>query len=389
MNHVEAIKKSLAVDNHLVSDFKLKNRSGQLWTKFAHLVIGAKDCRPRVGNLTTPWEAQYDKTYPMPELKYVDYRLHDLFDQRAFEVFEIAKSMNKRIAIMWSGGIDSTAVLVSFIKNLNDADLKLIDIVMSSESIIENFDFYKNHISNKFRCIQLLDFDMCNETLEKYILLHGDPGDAVFGPTLPAFRHLVADGRHNLPYKDNQPLIAEFFDRDQSIHSDPEFGNWYVNRITKNLIESGPENVKTISDWWWWHYMNFKWPTAIVRPFMHLRKDYKKPIDQKHHKDYAFYSYFNTDAFVQWSYTNLPYHFEHVNKGRAGVKLEAKKYIFEFDRNQAYADQKTKIASKSPDFERRIVWISPLYYDHNWVGYHAWEPGVTEAATELLESFQG
>lgn len=389
INHIEAIKNSLAVDNHLVTALDIKNRDGKFWAKFAHLVIGAKDLRARMGNFSTPWQATYDHHYPMPELKFVDYQLHDLFDKRAIEVFEFAKQQNKRIALMWSGGIDSTAVLVSFMKNLSESDLKIIDIVMSTESIVENFEFFKKYISGKFNYIQLLDFDMCNETLEKYILVHGDPGDAVFGPSLPAFRHLVKDNQHLLPFKDNQHLMASFFDRDQSINADPEFGSWYVNRITENLLEVAPENVKTIADWWWWHYVNFKWATAIVRPFMHLRKDYKKAIDRKHHADYARYSYFNTDEFIQWSYSNLQYHFEHVHKDRAGIKLEAKRYIFEFDHNRSYADHKIKVASKSPDFERRIVWISPMYYDHDWVGYHTWEPGVTESATELLESFKG
>lgn len=389
MNHVEGLRNSLAADNHLATTLDIKNRNGQLWIKFAHLVVGAKDLRARFGTLTTPWQAPYDKNYTPPELKFVPYRLADLFDQRAIQVHDMAKAAGKKIALMWSGGIDSTAVLVSFLKNLPQADHENLVILLNTDSIIENFDFYQRFISNKLECIQLMDFDITNETLEKYMLLHGDPGDCVFGPTLPAFRHLVDDNRHNLPFKDNQHLIASFFDRDQSPNADPDFGKWYVNRVTQNLLEVAPENVTTITDWWWWHYFNLKWSTAVVRPFMHLRRDHKKAIDPKHHVDFARYTFFNTDEFQQWSYSNLKMHFQAVHQGRAGTKLEAKKYIYEFDKNKDYAEQKIKVASKSPDFEKRIVYSSPLYYDHNWVGYHTWEPGVSEAATELLENFKG
>lgn len=393
MNHVTGIRNSIAVDNHLVADFnthsRIQNIDGYYWSKFAHLVIGAKDLRARAGTFSTPWQAPVDDMYPMPELKFVDYRLCDLFDQRAIELNELAKKSNKKIALMWSGGIDSTSVLVSFLKNLSVADLENVEVVLSTESIIENFDFYKNFISSKLKCIHLSEFDMCNATLEKYMLLHGDPGDCVFGPTSTAFRHLFDTGRHNFPWQDNLHLISEFFDMDRSVNRELGFGKWYVDRASQNLREVNPENVTTVADWWWWHYFNFKWPTAIVRPFMHLRKNYKAPIDRKHRVDYADYTYFNTEAFQQWSYSNLKNHFKHIDQGKRGIKWEAKAYIFEFDKNEMYANEKIKIASKSPDFELRSLAVSPLYYDQDWIGYHPWEPGVKSAALGMLESFKG
>jgi hypothetical protein len=333
--------------------------------------------------------AENDSFYPMPELRYTNSRLSDLLDARAHEILRISQTTGKKIAVLWSGGIDSTTVLVSFLKHVSPGDRDSIEVVMSSSSIVENFDFYRDHISGKLRCTQLLDFDICNDTLEKYIVLHGDPGDAVFGPSVSAFRHLIDDDRHLLPWKDHLDLIVDFFDQNQSVNAVPGFGRWYVDSITENLLAVKPENVNTIADWWWWNYMNFKWTTSILRPFLHMRHDFKKPIQRQHHEDFARYTYFNADQFTQWSYSNLDNHFRDISRDRGAVKLEAKRYIFEFDQNQKYRDRKVKVPSKSYDFEKRISWIPPLYYDQHWVGHYTWEPGVTEAAMELLESFQG
>lgn len=389
MNHVEGIKNSIVVDNHLCLDLPIQNKLGKFWSKYANYVIGAKDSRARVGPDSTPWMAKNDPCYPMADLCYRDCRLKDLLDARATELFKLSQTSGKKIAVLWSGGIDSTTVLVSFLKNLSRADLDNIEIVMSSSSVIENFDFYRDHISGKIRCIQLLDFDISDSTLDQYMVLHGDPGDAIFGPSVSAFRHLIDGDRHLLPWKNHLDLITEFFDQNQSVNAVPGFGSWYVEFITENLRAVAPDNVRTIADWWWWNYMNFKWTTSILRPFIHMRHDFKNPIQRRHHNDFARYTYFNTDEFVQWSYSNLENHFREVSRDRGAVKLDAKQYIFDFDQNQKYRDRKVKVPSKSYDFEKRISWIPPLYYDQNWVGHYTWEPGVTESAIELLESFRG
>lgn len=389
MNHIHGIKNSIVVDNHLCLDMTIQNPTGKLWSKYANYVIGAKDSRARVGPDCTPWMAKNDSCYPMPDLCYINDRLSDLLDSRAIELFDLSRANGKKIAILWSGGIDSTTVLVSFLKNLSPADHDNIEVVMAASSVIENFDFYRDHISGKLRCTQLLDFNICDKTLEQYMVLHGDPGDAIFGPSVSAFRHLIDDDRHLLPWKNHLDLITEFFDRNQSVNAVPGFGKWYVDFITENLVSAGPEGVKSIADWWWWNYINFKWTTSILRPFLHMRHDFKQPIQRHHHEEFAKYTYFNTNQFTQWSYSNLENHFREVGRDRGAVKLAAKQYIFDFDHNQKYRDRKTKVPSKSYDFEKRISWTPPLYYDQDWIGYYTWEPGVTEAATELLESFQG
>ena len=390
MNHNEGLKNSILVDNDSVSNFyHILNPHGWSWSKITQLVPGSTDLRSRIGKFATPWEAPHDPLYQPPDLRYVDYDLFDIIDHRALEVFDIAKKNNKKIALLWSGGIDSTLVLTSFLKNLQTADFENIEIVLNSDSLFENFDFYRNFISNKFKTHHLLDFEINNDTLNRYIVLHGDPGDCIFGPSLLAFWHLAREGKHTLPWKDYRHLIISFFDDDESIHRVPRFGFWYVNKISKNLEEVKPDGVDTIADWWWWNYFNFKWTASIVRPFVRLRKDYSQPISRKHQEDFANYTFFNTDKFQLWSYSNLKNHFRDVQKGSSNIKQEAKKYIFEFDRNELYTNKKTKMAGRGLDFERRILRVSPMYYDQNWIGHFGWEPGAMESAKEMLESFKG
>jgi hypothetical protein len=389
MNHFEGLKNSILVDNDSVSNYRVLNVHGHSWARITQLVIGSTDLRARIGNFSTPWGATPDALYRAPDLKYVNYDLFDLIDKRALDIFEISKKVNKKIALMWSGGIDSTLVLTSFLKNLSAADLSNVEIILNSDSLVENFDFYQTFISGKFKLHHLLDFEINNDILDRYMVLHGDPGDCIFGPSLPAFWHLAREGKHTLPWREYRHFIADYFDNDESIHRTPGFGLWYANKISKNLEEVRPDGIDTIADWWWWNYFNFKWTASIVRPFVRMRKDYSQPISRKHQQDFANYTFFNTDEFQLWSYSNLKNHFRDVQKGSSNVKQEAKNYIFKFDHNELYTSKKTKMAGRGIDFERRILRVSPMYYDQEWIGHFGWESGATETAQEMLESFKG
>ena len=390
MSIKQELSNSRLVANQSLQDLSrpIQSRDGKMWCAATKLVFGAIDFRARIGRLSTPWAAPSQLEFRPPELTFIDDNITDLLDQRAAEIVTVAQQRSKTINVLWSGGIDSTAILVSLLKSLDHSDLEMLTVWMTYASLIENFDFYRDHLHGKVTCVNAAELDITQEFLDKNILLHGDPGDCVVGPTLGAFRPYIKDGSHLLSWRDRSDLIYAYFDRNQ--HNVEGFGQWYVERINQNLRELDIPNIDTITDWWWWHYFNHKWEFGVWRPLLHNRRDYTKPISLKHQREYAELQYFNSHRFQLWSYSNLKNHFRGIEKDINSYKWQFKDYIFEFDRNQNYRDTKPKVTSMALDFAHNRIggWRPPLWYDQEFRARWMWEPGVEEEIIELLEDFR-
>ena len=388
-NHVEKIKNSLFVDISRISHEQIfKNRYANYWRSLHTLLIGVSDIRARIGSFNTPWRAKNNPQYIAPEFKFINERLNELLDLRALKIHHNGLKYNKRIAIMWSGGIDSTLVLTAFLKNISLADQKNIIVILDTNSILENFNFYSKYISNKLECLHYQSLELTENFLDKHILLHGDPGDCLFGPSSPMYRYFINRGEHLQPWRNHLDRMAELLEPNAShgIHA-PGFGRWYVDKITRNLEESGQADyVSTIADWWWWTYYNFKWEFSCQRPFFFLRKNLQSSFKQDSLKFYAENVFYNDEKLQQWSYSNLK---KHASADWAQHKQEAKKYIHDFDKNLTYYQYKSKTDARPSNYELRSNTQTPFYYDQNWVGYNYEQNNLETISTILLEKYKG
>lgn len=386
IDHIKGIANSRMVANQQLIHVSVNSKYARLWQSFPKMIIGGIDLRARMGHITTPWTAPLSTEFKMPKLVYIQDRFCDIMDDRAKELVDIARHEDLGIYLMWSGGIDSTAILISLIKTLPSDDLDRLTIVLSSDSILENFEFFRKHVvPRKIRCMSLSDLKINNDFLAGNMLQHGDPGDCIVGPSLGTFKKFVPSGQHQARYIDNIHLIKDYFT------SNPEFGDWYVNKLTDNLESLNIDGIDSISDWWWWHYFNHKWGFSTWRPLVHNRTDYKEPLDRTLQSKFAQRVFFNTDRFQLWSYSNLKNHFKDIQKNISSYKWELKNYIFEFDQDREYLYNKPKLISRATDVHRVQIGghIPPIYYDQDFVGHYLWELGVEEATISLLESYQG
>jgi len=398
--HIENIKTSRLVDNHQLSiaGAKSKNQFATAWSLIPRMLLGVHGNRPRVGTFNTPWNAPSNPLYAMPELKFIPDTLSDLMDKRAIELYNEAKNTNKRLAVMWSGGIDSTAVLVSLLKNIPSNEHDIIEVILTTSSIYENFIFYSKHIDKKLKQQHYVHVKLNLEFLDRYILLHGDPADCLFGPNMPSdnnqtVQNYQASGSHLQPHspdtiKVKHPLLSVYkFSFD--------WNEWYYNKIVHTLNEHQQQDyVSTVSDFWWWNYFNFKWEFSCQRPFFYMRlsddKDgvplYKKPIPEAYQRQFAKNTFFNTDKFQQWSYTNLK---TLIPRDVSKHKIDVKRYVYEFDRNEIYFATKTKVGTKSPSWALQGTSLlendSPFYYDKDWIGYKmSKETALLRASARML-----
>jgi len=58
-------------------------------------------------------------------------KISTICDERALEIQDKLLSSNKELYVMWSGGIDSTAVLVSILKNFKSEALKRVVVCLN------------------------------------------------------------------------------------------------------------------------------------------------------------------------------------------------------------------------------------------------------------------
>lgn len=389
MTAIEILRSSRLIDVRFIeAQSRITNKYGIYWTMIGNQLIGVNDFRPRLGTFETPWGAPSLKEFAPPPFVEIKESLKDLLDQRALELLSIARTKNKKIAILWSGGIDSTAVLSSFIKNISPQEFsERIMVILSSSSIMENFNFYAKFISKKVKCMDYHNLDVTSEFLQQYILIHGDPADCLYGPSVPAYQQLLDSGQHHDSYKNHLDSMAAIVQPStESRYHIEGFGKWWVNKVTENLEEVKPPGVESVSDWWWWHYYNFKWEFSCQRPFFFARKDFSRPIDQDLLDEFISCTYYNTPRFQNWSYSNLK---RLVGRDRLSHKMDAKNYIFDLDQNKQYFESKIKVPSAPGNILWRMHTWLPVAFDKNWVGHYVWEDGLAETCFQLLQDYKG
>lgn len=376
---IEILKNSQFIDMSVLQQhYTGNNIKGEYWAKLTRHVIGVNDLRARNGVFTTPWNANIDPIFAAPALEYTNKSLSEILDSRAVEISKYANDNKKRIVIQWSGGIDSTTMLSSFIKNLNSADLENITVALSTNSILENPSFYKKFISEKLECINWLELDLTDEWFTNNLMLHGDPADCLYGPSGPAYSHLVSSGDHLMSHRTHRHLLYE------SLEKMPGFGKWYVDKISAPLDNIPADNVQTIADWWWWHYFNFKWFASVCRPLYFCRSDLTKPIRRDLFEEYVNNTFYNTHDFQLWSYSNLQ---NLIGKEpKKNHKAIPKKYIFELNPDPVYFESKRKYASKPTNQSIRDFKNVPFVFDKDWKG-HYWSGELGNVAHELMDKF--
>ena len=262
------LSNSLQVSLHelswLAKNLLRPNDKNYIWTAVERNLFATVEIRPRAGYFDIPW--QPNSLFPIPDLEQpFNKTLAQVYDERSIEIFNQSQQSGKRIVIMWSGGIDSTSMLCAFIKNLSTDQLKSIVVCTTTEGIAENTFFYETQIRKRFDLLHLRDLDFSDQFLDRHILLHGDPGDCIFGPSVARYRHLWQDDQYLRPWKDSRHLLYHMYHDNNNL----DFSSWFVNGVCDNLSDLQDQglytNLKTLSDWHWWFYYNFKWQGSMTR----------------------------------------------------------------------------------------------------------------------------
>ena len=348
----------------LKEHFKDFSDGGKFHTMIARL-ISDNMLIPRVGEWSLPWPTEIIPSYEMPaydeNFKLSFSEITDLTGMKTKKLI----NEGKNVVVFYSGGIDSNVCVTSLLKNLNDRELKSVRLVLSYDSIIENPMFFEQYIKDKFT---LLDSnttfysDIIDESSDT-IPITLDQGDSLFGTEFGTkmyskFYELINEmgpesknklkhlyngiTNEDVHYSKYEDLLIHYFSRSsyKEFKYNQTFGRLYYNKIVKN-INSSPVPVHSLHDFFWWLIFNVKYMHCAIRSSVY----YGTEDRMKEGIEGRVFNWFGTNDYQKWSMVNNNNGEKLNGLTQPRYKWAARKYIYEFDKNNWAFNYKLKIPS--------------------------------------------
>ena len=309
----------------------------------------------RDGEWSLPWNQELIPGFEMPVY---DPNFSKSFTQVADEQAQVIKQRihnGEKFAVMYSGGIDSTVIVVAMLKNLTDEELKSIVICTSGEALVEHPTFWEKYIQGK---LQILDSNThkYDDLIDKGLVpITADEGDCIFGTTFGLglysnYDYYISDlsepvrtNLKNIKHKISSPDVHYSAYKDLLIKylgagRDPGFGKLLYEKYDRN-IKTASVPVYSLHDFFWWAIFNVKYLNCAVRGALYFndRIDWRTAMT-------TIVNWYSYPDFQRWSMTNNN-NGQKIQSTVASYKTAAKDYIWEFDRNDWYRNFKIKLES--------------------------------------------
>ena len=312
----------------------------------------------RAGEWDMPFEYEITPGYEIPKYDPTFNKPFDqIMDEKALQIRNRIRA-GEKFALMYSGGIDSTAILVSLIKNLNAEEFESITLFTSRSAEYENPYFWQKYILNKINIVDSKTVPVSNLVESGFTIITGDNGDSIFG-TFVSLEFYVKHGstfseKHYSNYADE---LSNFFAFDNSERG-LKCGRMMYEKYDRN-IRSVDVPIYTIHDYFWWTIFNLKYTECSIRGSINVNK--KMPV--KTYLDLVV-NWFNDEDYQKWSMVNNN-NGQKIKSYISTYKYIIRKYIYDFDKNDWYFYFKDKIASlsniRSSSYDKTVVGVDSNY----------------------------
>lgn len=246
---------------------------------------------------------------------------------RVMELVGIQDKIDCPIRILYSGGIDSSLVLTSFIEALGlDAAAKRVTVLLDYTSILENPKMWEKFIRPHFK---IENSDMYGVTLNSNsIIISGEGNDQLFGTDL--YKDIIVWGGKGILYEYwNEGNIKDYLAYKNLTAQ--EIDMWYS--LFLPLIKGAKCTVETVADWWWWINFTCKWSSVFYRMMVNTQN----PSQINHNYVANYYQQFYcTPEFQQWSMNDR--HNKHMGDYLT-YKFYAKNLIVKFLGDNSYVNK--------------------------------------------------
>jgi len=227
---------------------------------------------------------------------------------------------NKKLYLLWSGGIDSTMAVTAFLmSNINSEQLI---IVCNADSIREHSNFYLNHIRGKFKILasELVFQNLKLKTLDG-ILISCEQGDCIYGQEFGMMGFSLF-GKEYLWSKPNKENILKLF-KAKGLHD--QAANCWHDIYTSGINQS-PREINTMYDFSWWTSFNWRWQWAIEK--LRMRFEYDQEIT----------TFFSSGQMQNWAVNHKQFDILNLSD----FKYDYKKLILDYTGDQEYFETKIK-----------------------------------------------
>jgi hypothetical protein len=327
----------------------------------------------RVNQLDTPWPTT-PTIIPIPDIDNSELDFGRVIESIAEQFCKHATQSGKKVYICWSGGIDSTSILVSLLKVASPEFLKNLTVLYSSSSLVENAYFFSRFIDKKLQAENIDTFSVTPDNHDKIIMLDGEAGNQVMGQT--SIHKLIYAGRLDLLNQDWRTIK----NMNQLLLGATDFA---VDLI-KESIKYSPVPIETGCDFVWWTNFNFKFDDVMLRKALNYTQ-HLNATQSKLFYEQGLYRFYAHPEMQIWSMLAKDLRRE---SSKHMPKYIPKKYIFNFDRNDFYFSNKSEEASSSQvffsqDVGTRTTGIFAL--DKEWNKYNIAEQSVRTQLGQILQ----
>ena len=271
----------------------------------------------------------------------------EVTDQRCKEL--MTQCNDRPWIVLWSGGIDSTVILTSILKNFSKSQLEQITVACNNVSVFENPLFFYNHVLKNFKTINSTDRNL-EKLLDTHYIISGNPGDLLQGSGLGL--HAKNSGLDlTKPWNNCSGSLLKFLIN--------QVGNkaaeWVYTRMEQNIL-SCPESqqlVNTVADWFWWINFNWKWVG-----------DCWSDLERQNLKNTCAYfkffrNWYETHDYQLWAINYGRYSLVQDGSSLGNYKKSSKQYIYDYDQEPYYFTFKTKTHSTGR-VRREKTWLCLL-----------------------------
>ena len=305
-----------------------------IYKKVLHTNVSLVD---RTEKIVMPYKFQLYSDFKMPtDLTNFNMSYTDCLLERAEELYSLSVKLKVPLKIYYSGGIDSTLILVSFLMIQEKKNIKENIIVsMSPESIRENPNFYYQHILPNFKLESSENFS--NDFDKKCIIVGGEFNDQLFG-SIAIYKVYAASWDFSSVLKSyNSGLVRDFF---LSKGMSEKSANWWYDMLIYQA-ETAPCKIQSTFDLLWWFNFNFKWQSVLFRIVLRVSKEQRVNIDDNFMKNY-FHHFYTTTNFQKWSMLNS--HLK-VKEDWKSYKYICKEIIYNYTKDEYWFNNKIKVGS--------------------------------------------
>lgn len=214
--------------------------------------------------------------HPMPEnISDFNKSFLDICIERVKEIL----SHNKPVYVMWSGGIDSTFILLLLQHYANDKDQ--VRIYGTYNSIIESGDLFDRRLKYDFKYrIDLPSENRFSYNIEDCYFISGMCGNQLFGPTDDYFS------------TSENALFHHTLGTPETIYEKYESNiNQDLLEFLDPVIKNSPRKIETVNDLRWYCIFNLDWYTALYEHRTLVPKERAERI----------IPFFDTNDFQLWA----------------------------------------------------------------------------------------